>query len=119
MCSVSERSLKLQGEATCPVLGPSWQEKQEGLESVQGWEQSSATPGAAEGAGEAQHGEKEAQGAPPGSVPLHFYPTAAQVLGTGACNYYKPISIKGNCLFLSPVKTVNVFKALNVNLQLL
>lgn len=72
----------------------------------------SGTPGAAEGAG-------EAQGVPAGSVPQHFYPTAAQVLGMGACNYYKPMNIKGNCLFLSPVKTVNVFKALNVKLAVI
>lgn len=43
----------------------------------------------------------------------------AHILGIGACNYYELMNIKGNCLFLSPVKTVNVFKALNVKLTVI
>lgn len=79
----------------------------------------SATPGAAEGAGGAQPEQEEAQGGPSGCAPQHCYPTATQVVGTEACNYYKPMNIKGNCLFLSPVKTVNVFKALNIKLAVI
>lgn len=33
------------------------------------------------------------------AMPHCRYPTAAQILGIGACNYCKPMNIKGNCLF--------------------